>query len=55
MKKRKYISGEAGVWAMDQDGGLWQRRGVGQHCPEGTMWAYVCEVGVFLFDFGRFI
>ena len=47
MKKRKYFSGEAGVWAMDQDGGLWQRRGVGQHCPEGTMWAYVCEVAFF--------
>merc|ERR1719189_3062161 len=40
---RAVEAGEAGVWAMDQDGGLWQRRGVGQHCPEGTMWAYVCE------------
>ena len=39
-----YLSGEAGVWAVDQDGVLWQRRGVGQHCPEGTMWASVCEV-----------
>ena len=38
------LSGEAGVWAVDQDGVLWQRRGVGQHCPEGTMWASVCEV-----------
>ena len=39
------LAGEAGVWAVDQDGVLWQRRGVGQHCPEGTMWASVCEVG----------
>ena len=41
------LAGEAGVWAVDQDGVLWQRRGVGQHCPEGTMWASVCEVGIF--------
>ena len=44
-----YLVGEAGVWAVDQEGTLWQRRGVGQHCPEGTMWASVCEVGNGIF------
>ena len=43
-KHEDFCAGEAGVWAVDQEGGLWQRRGVGQHCPEGTMWASVSEV-----------